>query len=96
MNSVEAQVQGSMGAINGKLTDESKKQLAQLRADEKSQMNALLTPEQQIAYQNLQSQQAAEAVQAFAKREASAIQNEFQLSDDQTHTVVSILASLGW
>jgi len=94
MSSVETQVQASLGSINGKPTDESRKQLAQLRADEKSQMIALLTPEQQVAYQNLQDQQAADATQAFAKREASAMQNELQLSDEQTHTVISILASL--
>ena len=94
MSSTENQVQASMSSLNGKLVDESRKQLEQLRADEKSRMNALLTPEQQIAYQNLQNQQAADAIQAFAKREASVMQNELQLSDDQTHAVVSILASL--
>jgi hypothetical protein len=94
MSSVETQVQASLSSVNGKLTDESRKQLEQLRADEKSQMNALLTPGQQIAYQNLENQQAADAMQAFAKREASTMQSELQLSDDQTHTVVSILANL--
>lgn len=94
MSSIENQVRASVGAVNGKPDDESKRQLAQLRADEKSQMMALLTPEQQVAYQNLQSQHAVDATQSFAKREAAAMQTELQLSDDQTRAVVSVLASL--
>jgi hypothetical protein len=94
LSSVESQVQASLSSINGKLTDELRKQFEESRADENLRMNALLTPEQQSTYQNLKNQQAADATQVFAKREASTMQNELQLSDDQTHAVASIVASL--
>jgi hypothetical protein len=94
MNSAQTQVQASLSAVTGKLTDESRNPMHLAREDENSKILALLTPEQQVAYQNLQQEEAANAIQYFAKRESSAMQTELNLSDDQAHAVSSVLAGL--
>lgn len=94
MSSTEAEVQAALSAATEKLSDDSRALLAQLRADENSQILALLTPEQQLAFQNLETQDAADDAQSFAQREVSSMQSELQLSDDQARAVLSILTIL--
>lgn len=94
MRSAESQFQAALGAAAGKPAGHTQAQLAQLPADENSRILALLTPDQQLAFQDLQSQEAADDDPSFANRESTSMQSELGLSDEQVRTVFYILANL--
>jgi RNA polymerase sigma factor (sigma-70 family) len=92
---IEARAQNQVSVLTSDhSTADVKSQEKILNASEDAQIEALLTPDQQAAYQELNQEQAAGAAMNFAKLEAAGMNSYLDLTPEQSQVVVSILASL--
>jgi RNA polymerase sigma factor (sigma-70 family) len=95
LSNIEPQSALTLAETTGTMSsDEIKKQSTNLLNTEQSDLQALLTPDQQVVYERIKKDNSMKASRRFGSREAERMKRELNLSPEQTDRAASILAEL--